>query len=481
MKIDLNRTVILYGGKKINVQGVIEVSDNTLFLFKGDNGSGKTLSLYLLASILSNRCMGFIKDYDKDQNDQINKKISWVYQEPRDNFISRCSADEIILPLLSSCLGKEEMVGNLEDLLYQADLTDNSILSKKISNLSGGERQKISILVAIASKPDFLFMDEPLSRLDLESQRRCLDLVKQQLEKSTVFIASHEFQCIKEKIDHSRINVINVISEENVIRLESTDITNIEDTPNIDSLNTQKLSINTYLSDDVIYISHSNPKQITFYHGRGDVIYDITKVRIVSGVKGENLISQSRRVRLAKGLNIITGSNGSGKTLFGLFLIGRIPLNPILKLKSSLYVQSNENRHNTSRFNASSLRRAGRSTFVYSEPDLYITGATVEDEISLFNMNEDPYTKNLLQTLQINLTEDIDKLSYGQKRAVVIASLPKQLDLIVIDEPFTGLSDNSIVILGKLIENRIEKEEWKSCVFLLNSFQGLQTAFPQRS
>ena len=65
-------------------------------------------------------------------------------------------------------------------------------LSKKASDLSKGNRQKLGVLIALLGKPDLLLLDEPTSGLDPLVQRVVWDLLRREAARgATVFFSSH--------------------------------------------------------------------------------------------------------------------------------------------------------------------------------------------------------------------------------------------------------------------------------------------------
>lgn len=67
----------------------------------------------------------------------------------------------------------EELLGKMQEL-FEIDL----FLDRKVEELSGGERTKLSLAVVLASEPDVLFLDEPTNHLDLESIAKLVGLFK---------------------------------------------------------------------------------------------------------------------------------------------------------------------------------------------------------------------------------------------------------------------------------------------------------------
>jgi ATPase subunit of ABC transporter with duplicated ATPase domains len=67
----------------------------------------------------------------------------------------------------------EELLGKMQEL-FEIDL----FLDRKVEELSGGERTKLSLAILLASEPDILFLDEPTNHLDLESVAKLVGLIK---------------------------------------------------------------------------------------------------------------------------------------------------------------------------------------------------------------------------------------------------------------------------------------------------------------
>jgi ATPase subunit of ABC transporter with duplicated ATPase domains len=67
----------------------------------------------------------------------------------------------------------EELLAKMQEL-FEIDI----FLDRKVEQLSGGERTKLSLAILLASEPDVLFLDEPTNHLDLESIARLVGLFK---------------------------------------------------------------------------------------------------------------------------------------------------------------------------------------------------------------------------------------------------------------------------------------------------------------
>ncbi|HMC26829.1 MAG TPA: metal ABC transporter ATP-binding protein [Verrucomicrobiae bacterium] len=73
-------------------------------------------------------------------------------------------------------------------------------LSRKLfSELSGGQKQRVLIARALATKPDFLLLDEPTSGIDVAARQAIMDLLKgiHEQHKLTILMASHDLPLVR--------------------------------------------------------------------------------------------------------------------------------------------------------------------------------------------------------------------------------------------------------------------------------------------
>lgn len=67
-------------------------------------------------------------------------------------------------------------------------------LSKKIHELSGGEKRRVSILRALCADYDILLMDEPFTGLDPDTRQEVIDHILKQTEGKTVILVTHDIE-----------------------------------------------------------------------------------------------------------------------------------------------------------------------------------------------------------------------------------------------------------------------------------------------
>ena len=73
-------------------------------------------------------------------------------------------------------VAKWDLKGTIEETIKVVMLSEHQ--DKKVKELSGGMKRKLSLAMAIVSKPKVIILDEPTSGLDVESRRQVWALIK---------------------------------------------------------------------------------------------------------------------------------------------------------------------------------------------------------------------------------------------------------------------------------------------------------------
>ncbi|MFC2130293.1 ATP-binding cassette domain-containing protein [Bacteroidota bacterium] len=165
---------------------------------KGRSGRGKTT--------LFNMIMGFSKpDSGKiifDSNElsmknirEIRKRISWLPQNS--NIIGRGRVKEQVMIPFRFSANKHLLPDNriLEEELEKINL-EKSILDSSFDEISGGEKQRIGIMICRLLKRDLMLLDEPTSALDKENLNAVIDYLCAEKE-TTILSASHDEEWLK--------------------------------------------------------------------------------------------------------------------------------------------------------------------------------------------------------------------------------------------------------------------------------------------
>jgi len=170
----------------------MKIEDKSVFGFLGPNGAGKTTTIKMLTCLIQPTAgTGKVAGYDiiKDPN-AVRQKIGMVPQlvslygdlTVREN--AELCADYYGLPRDL----KEERIVELMELV-DIKYAEN----KLVKQLSGGQKQKVSIVASLVHQPDILFLDEPTIGLDPTTKRILWDLIEELNSKGhTIVLCSHD-------------------------------------------------------------------------------------------------------------------------------------------------------------------------------------------------------------------------------------------------------------------------------------------------
>ena len=187
--------------KKINYK----FKKGKIYSIMGPSGSGKSTLLNLL-SLIDRPTSGsitiennYIDFKDSKKNDLLRaKKIGIIYQQ--NNLLSDFTAIEnIYLASLAAGNSKETSMVKSKILLRKVGLT--SRLNHYPSQLSGGEKQRISIARALINDPQIILADEPTGSLDLETAKSVFEILKKQINPSRLIIFATHNRFFADKSD----------------------------------------------------------------------------------------------------------------------------------------------------------------------------------------------------------------------------------------------------------------------------------------
>lgn len=190
-----------YYGK---ARGIVDVSltveEGDFFGFIGPNGAGKSTTIRTLLGLIA-PTGGSAEIFGKDicrQRTEILADIGYLPSETM--FYGGMRVKDVLR--LSARLRKADCSGEAEKLCERLELDT----SRKIDELSLGNRKKVGIVCALQHRPKLYILDEPTSGLDPLMQREFYSLLKERNEEgATVFLSSHVLSEVQRYCKHAAV------------------------------------------------------------------------------------------------------------------------------------------------------------------------------------------------------------------------------------------------------------------------------------
>ncbi|MCH9625718.1 MAG: Lipopolysaccharide export system ATP-binding protein LptB [Chlamydiales bacterium] len=194
-----------YGGRKVVDSLSFEVKKGEIVGLLGPNGAGKTTAFYITMGLIrpdKGKVIFQNQDVTRLPIDKRAKRgMGYLAQEP--SVFRSLTVEQNILCILETLnLTKTEQEQRLHELLQELNL--EHMASKKASGLSGGERRRLEITRALATKPSLLLLDEPFANIDPLAIHDVKQIIRLLAKKQiSVLITDHNAREIFSVVDRS--------------------------------------------------------------------------------------------------------------------------------------------------------------------------------------------------------------------------------------------------------------------------------------
>ncbi len=398
----------------------------------GANGIGKTTAIRLLSGEITPN----LGDYDEDSTwDRVIKKYSGT---ALGDYFKSLSKGELKTALKPQYVDRipAHYSGKVEDLLsnigddYQRwvkALELENTLDSKVTNLSGGELQRVAIAAASTKDADVYFYDEPSSYLDIRQRLKVAEAIKEKSENSRVMVIEHDLAVLDFLADNVHLlygskGAYGVVSHPKGVRV----------------------AINSYLHG---FIDEENVRfrdtEITFeqrapksdWHSKPLIRYD----RLVKRWDSFQLETEEGEIPEGEVIGVV-GPNATGKTTFVKMLADVIEPTEG-EIKKDITVS----------YKPQYIKPEYEGRVV----DLYRT--EINDRL-----NEGFFQSNVSKPLDLpDLYErQVPNLSGGElQRAVLGLCLGRDADLYLIDEPSAYLDAGRRMTAAKVIRRYLESRD----------------------
>ena len=208
--IEIKNLNISFGDKVILNNASFHTSPGVLTIIKGKSGSGK--STFLKAFQFAYECEYIYEGQRMDELDQ----------DSRQQFIYDHMVNVPQIPLFIEGMTIEEHIKQLVKLGYQRnDIYEEkfgiaSLKKKYPRNLTGGEKTRVAIYLAIMSQPEILILDEPTAALDASYAIEMIKYLKEYAEEGHyVIVATHDQRMIEEADVLYKVDQTLILEKEN--------------------------------------------------------------------------------------------------------------------------------------------------------------------------------------------------------------------------------------------------------------------------
>ncbi|WP_458456601.1 ATP-binding cassette domain-containing protein [Methanobrevibacter sp.] len=206
--IETENLTKVYNNNFIAVNSLnLEIPNKSIFGMLGPNGAGKTTTIKMLTCLIQPTSgSATVGGFDVQKNpDDVRNLLGMVPQQVslyKDLTVmenSQLCADYYGVP-------KDERDARIVDLMELVDI--KYAKDKRVGQLSGGQKQKASLVASLVHRPDILFLDEPTIGLDPTTKRTLWDLIRELNDNGhTIILCSHDMHEVDMLCDN--VGIIN--------------------------------------------------------------------------------------------------------------------------------------------------------------------------------------------------------------------------------------------------------------------------------
>lgn len=424
----IRNAYLSYPDRKIVLKNLnLTIKTGECVVLTGISGSGKSSILNLingLATRYDNCKIGgevLFQHHDivKLELYQIAQLIASVFQNPKTSFFNVNTTMELLFFLENNGVPRQEMQKRLSDLLNLFPIAN--LLNRNIFELSGGERQILSIATAYISGVQCVLLDEPSANLDskyIKIVAKMLAILKKR--GVTLLVAEHRLYYLMDVADRVLVVANGTISQEYSVS-------------KFKQLSEKKLYAMGLRTRQEVQLKPFSPMTSGEFYIKSLykklINHQILKIRDLSLKKG-NIYG-------------VVGLNGSGKTSLIKALLGVDK-----KCQVAIYLDDKL---------LSTRQRIKLSSWVMQDVNnqLFTDSVMAEIKLGIGNISVDKINQVIKK---LKLSSLLDRhplsLSVGQKQRVAIAStILSQKTLLYFDEPTSGMDYLNMIAISKLLRD----------------------------
>lgn len=204
--VEIKELVKDFGTKRAVNQISLSIPDGELFALLGVNGAGKTTTIRMLsglskpsngdASVMGNSILTDLEKVKKCSN-----------LSPQETAVAPNLTVRENLEFMARIYGasKEEASKGAEEMITRFAMDE--VAGKKAKLLSGGWQRRVSIAMALITKPKVLYLDEPTLGLDVLARRELWKIIESLKGTITIVLTTHYMEEVEALSDHVAVMV----------------------------------------------------------------------------------------------------------------------------------------------------------------------------------------------------------------------------------------------------------------------------------
>ena len=158
----------------------------------GSNGSGKSTLLKIIAGLI-NPSSGYIEVFHEKMNNlkdfsKYRSDIGYLPQDVTNHFLCPTVIEDVIFSLRAKGISKEDALNQGKQILQELQISH--LENRVIFDLSGGEQKIVALAGLLILKPKILLLDEPTNDLDVQSEKRIIEILNS-IKKSMIIVSHH--------------------------------------------------------------------------------------------------------------------------------------------------------------------------------------------------------------------------------------------------------------------------------------------------
>ncbi len=366
---------------------------------------------------------------------EIGTIVGSVFQDPRSQFFTSNTTDEIVMGMENNALPREEMEERFLQTVSQIGV--EPLLGKSIFPLSSGEKQKVAIASVYTMLPKVLVLDEPSANLDSDTITHLRGLLtKLKKAGTTIVLSEHRLHYAKGLFDKmmymQKGEIIGEYARDEALALTNDELKN--------------MGLRLFAEPEINVDKRMPYNEKDFFCAKG--------LSIALG--GQKILDEVEFSTEQGKTMAVLGGNGAGKTTLCRVLTGLHKQNV-----GQIFIDGKETKSN---------QRVWKTFFVQQDSDYQLYAPTVEDEF-LIGSTKKRVTKEKITKLLAEVgLEGMESrhplsLSGGEKQRLLLAlAVAYEKEVLVLDEPTSGLDGANMRLTAQFIKKLAKQGK---CIILI--------------